>query len=88
MELYTSAIDVKIPDQIMGAMVTVIRLAIGGTASFVALLVLKTGMLEAFLSPKLLNSLYGFLVIAFVAGFSERWIVNVIQVISKEPEKK
>ena len=83
----SSPIDVKIPDQIMGAMITVIRLAIGGTASFIALLILKTEMLEALLSEKLLTGNFGFLVIAFIAGFSERWIVNVIQVISKEPEK-
>ena len=83
----TSSLEVKIPDQIMGAMITLIRLIIGGTASFVALLILRAGMLEDLLSARLLKSHLGFLVIAFIAGFSERWIIQVVQVISREPKK-
>jgi hypothetical protein len=84
--LTASSLDMKIPDQIMGAMITFIRLAIGGTAAFITLLLFKSGVLDAFLSEKLLKSQYGFFIAAFIAGFSERWIVNVVQVLSKEKE--
>ncbi|MBX2889619.1 MAG: hypothetical protein KF734_01705 [Saprospiraceae bacterium] len=82
--LTASSLDMKIPDQIMGAMITFIRLAIGGTAAFITLLLFKSGLLDAFLSQNLLGSQYGFFIVAFIAGFSERWIVNVMNVLSKD----
>jgi hypothetical protein len=85
--LTASSLDMKIPDQIMGAMITFIRLSIGGTAAFITLLLFKSGVLDAFLSDKLLKSQYGFFIAAFIAGFSERWIVNVVQVLAKEKEQ-
>jgi energy-converting hydrogenase Eha subunit C len=77
-------LDEKIPDQIIGSFVVWIRLAIGGAAAFVTILIGQSGLLASVFNEALLDAPYAYMIIAFVSGFSERLFVSVIQSITKE----
>jgi hypothetical protein len=82
----TTGLENKIPDQLMGSYMIIIRLAIGGTAAFIINILLQAGLLDNFFSGKLINSKYSYMAISFLSGISERWVFNIIKSITKEKE--
>lgn len=72
--LTRSSVDASIPQQVLASVVTWMRPAIGAGAALAAYLFLKAGLIPA-LKP---SSTVSALVIAFVAGFSERFITGAV----------
>ena len=89
--LTNESLDTKIPEQLLGIFVTILRLAIGSTAAFaafIALLLFHSNLFKSILSADLLSSPFAFSIIAFVSGFSERFIVNMMSIVSNEEKSK
>lgn len=73
------SIDSKIPDQVIGSFVTWMRPAIGAIAAVAAYIFLQTGIVDNIVGPVLKGSNEGMLAVAFVAGFSERIIMRMVE---------
>jgi len=84
----SSPVTNKIPEQMMGFFITIIRLAIGATAALISLMLINSDLLKKILSSELTGSPYSYVIVAFIAGFSERWVVNVIDKVSSEQKGK
>ena len=67
--------------------VTFIYLAIGATSAFIMLMLLKSHFLNSLFPKEVLNSPYIFIVISFLSGFSERWVVGILESATKRDEK-
>lgn len=85
--LTATPVNSKIPDHMVGFYITVIRLAIGATAALVALMLLNSTLLTNVFSEEFLTSPYSYIIIAFIAGFSERWVVSVIDLVANDKSK-
>jgi hypothetical protein len=83
--LTKSSVDEKIPQQMLGSVVTWMRPMMGAAAALVAYPLFKAGVLPAIISADPNSTLAAF-VVAFVAGFSERFIIGAVGAIL--PEKK
>jgi hypothetical protein len=71
--LTKSTVDVSIPQQTLGSVVTWMRPVMGAAAAVAAYLLFQAGAL-----PFATKSLLASFVIAFVAGFSERFIIGAV----------
>jgi predicted transcriptional regulator YdeE len=76
-------IEEKIPDLIIGIRITFLRPAIGIAAAIVSLFLIDAKVLSAILSSDLVKK-ENLSVIAFIAGFSERWIISVVDILGKK----
>lgn len=74
----------KIPDQLLSMAVTTFRFIIGASSAIIILLLFKSNFLSEQFSKPILESPVAYIVFSFVAGFSERWIVKMIGLVSKE----
>jgi hypothetical protein len=83
--LTKSSIDESIPQQVLGSVVTWMRPVMGAAAAVVAYLLLQGGALPPIIKVDANPTVAPF-VIAFLAGFSERFIVGAVEKIL--PEKK
>ncbi|MGZ5436200.1 MAG: hypothetical protein ACXWID_06920 [Pyrinomonadaceae bacterium] len=81
--LTRSSVDASIPQQVLASVVTWMRPAIGAGAALAAYLFLKAGLVPA-LKPA---STVSALVIAFVAGFSERFITGAVEDVVPNEKK-
>jgi hypothetical protein len=81
------SLDLKIPDQMLGIFITLIRLAIGSTSAIILLMLLQSGFLKEIFSDELRLNGYGFLVFSFLSGFSERWVVKILDSVATSSEK-
>jgi hypothetical protein len=86
--LSTTDLSLKIPDQLQGIYNTIIRLSIGGTSAFIVLMLYKSGILGNLFSEKILGSEYMYIVLSFLSGFSERWVMNLLSAVTKEKENQ
>lgn len=77
----------KIPDQLLSMTVTSFRFIIGASSAVIILLLFKSEFLSEQFSKTILKSPAAFIVFSFVAGFSERWIVKMIGLVTKENDK-
>ena len=73
----------KIPDLVIGIRVTWLRPIIGVAAAIVSLMIIDTDILTNIFSTGLVKSKNATL-IAFFAGFSERFIVSVVDILAKK----
>lgn len=83
----TTDMTVAIPDQLQGIYNIVIRLAVGATAGCVVFMLFISGILNGIFSASLFGAPFFFLVLSFIAGFSERWVVNMLTGIIKTGRK-
>ena len=81
--LTRSSVDATIPQQVLGSAVTWMRPAIGAGAALAAYLFLQAGLLPALKPVSTLTAL----VVAFVAGFSERFIAGAVEDIVPNEKK-
>lgn len=79
--LLRSTVDTSIPQQVLSSVVIWMRPAIGAATALAAYVFLKAGLVPAAIRP---NSTAAALVIAFVAGFSERFITGAVENIVPE----
>jgi hypothetical protein len=71
----------RIPEMISALRVTLMRLVIGPASAFVIYLVFKSGLFERIFEQDLENP-YSLLVISFVAGFTERLVMRVVEAVN------
>jgi hypothetical protein len=81
-------IGMKTPEILAGNFITFIHLAIGATSAFIMLMLLKSHFLNSLFPEKVLTSPYIYIVISFLSGFSERWVVGILESATKREEKK
>lgn len=80
------SINAKIPDQKIGGFVTWMRPAIGAAAAMAAYMLMKAGVMGNIITLDLTSDL-AILAIAFIAGFSERLVINTIGKVSDPNDK-
>jgi peptidoglycan biosynthesis protein MviN/MurJ (putative lipid II flippase) len=80
-------VSAKIPAQQIGSFLVWMRPAIGAAAALAAIALLGAGKQFKFLHEDLFKNPAAILVIAFVAGFSERFITGAIERISEQSSK-
>lgn len=86
--LLTAGVTAKIPAQQIGSFLAWMRPAIGAVAAMAAIVFLKAGIAIKIFSDDLLNKHpAAIFAVAFIAGFSERFITGAIERIS-EPSKE
>jgi 8-oxo-dGTP pyrophosphatase MutT (NUDIX family) len=85
--LLSTDVSAKIPAQQIGSFLVWMRPAIGAAAALVAIALLGAGKEFKFLDENLFKNPAAILVIAFVAGFSERFITGAIERISEQSSK-
>lgn len=81
--LTRSSVDATIPQQVLGSVVTWMRPAIGAGAALASYLFLTAGLISVLKPASTLTAL----VIAFVAGFSERFIAGAVEDIVPNEKK-
>ncbi|MFN8286469.1 MAG: hypothetical protein U0V74_06945 [Chitinophagales bacterium] len=81
-------VDQKIPEQLLSIFVTIIRLMIGATSALIVLMLFKSGVLKNILSDTLLSSVYAYIILAFLSGFSERWVVKILETVGTINDSK
>lgn len=81
--LTRSSVDVGIPDQMLASVETWMRPAIGAGAALAAYLFLKAGLVPAIKA----DSTVAALVVAFAAGFSERFITGAVKYVVPNENK-
>jgi hypothetical protein len=81
--LMASDVSAKIPAQLIGSFVVWMRPGIGAVAALVAFALIRGGFLDWL--PKNENAVW---VVAFAAGFSERFIVGAIDKVAPTDDKK
>jgi len=89
--LTSAPVTAKIPEHLMSGFIVFARMGIGATCAIVSLMLLRSGMLSNIISSKLYDDKennVGYIVIAFIAGFSERWIMRVIDKVSSDSKSK
>ncbi len=83
--IVSNSAELKIPEQLAGMYLFVIRISIGGTAALVSYLFFKSGLLDQVINKKILDENgFGYLIIAFIAGFSDTWVKKLINNFTKE----
>jgi hypothetical protein len=85
--LLSTDVSAKIPAQQIGSFLVWMRPAIGAAAALVAIVLLGAGQKFGFFSGDLIKNPAAILVIAFVAGFSERFSTGAIERISDHSSK-
>ncbi len=81
--LTKSSVNEKTPDQVLGAWITFLRPFIGAASALVANILLESKIISLLGGgEEVIN------VIAFVAGFSERYIINALENIVKPASNK
>jgi hypothetical protein len=78
----------KIPDQLLSMTVTVFRFIVGASSGIIILLFFKSDFLNGLFSSAILKAPITYMVFSFGAGFSERWVVKMIGLVTKEKEKE
>lgn len=73
----SSALKDKIPDQALGAVVTWMRPLIGGSAALMLFIFVEAGLKDLIKVPD--SEGFGIFAVAFIAGFSERLVLNVFE---------
>jgi hypothetical protein len=86
--LLTPNMESKIPELLLGVYVTVIRLMIGGTAAFILFMLFNSGFLDSMFNKDMLKSPFIYAVISFISGFSERWVVGILDSITKDKDQE
>ena len=86
--LTKGALAEKIPDQILGSVVTWMRPCIGAAAAVATYTFFHGKFLNNIIDFSSGTSLTTILSLAFIAGFSERFVINIIEKISTEEEDK
>lgn len=82
--LAKSSVDANIPQQVLGSVVTWMRPVMGAAAAVAAYQLFQAGLLSTIIQPGPNPTLLSF-VIAFIAGFSERFIIGPIEkILTKE----
>jgi hypothetical protein len=84
--LTNRSVEAKIPDQILGSFVTWMRPAIGATAAVAAYVFSQAGLLAGIFKGDF-QKIPLILSIAFIAGFSERLVINAIGKVSGDENK-
>ena len=77
----------KIPDQLLSMTITLFRFIIGASAAIIIFLLFESRFLNEQFSKAILQSPVTYIVFSFVAGFSERWVVQMIGLVTKEKEQ-
>jgi hypothetical protein len=85
--LTKSSLRVKIPDQVITNYVTSLRSLIGAAAGLAAYAFLQANVFENVISTTVTGSTAGMLAVAFIAGFSERFVIKAVTDLPA-PEKK
>ena len=67
--------------------ITFIHLAIGATSAFIMLMLVKSHFLNSLFPKDVLTSPYIYIVISFLSGFSERWVVGLLESATKKDDK-
>ncbi len=84
----TTDIELAIPDQLQGIYNIIIRLGIGATAACVVSMLFLSGILKGTFSEHLHRpETYFYLVLAFASGFSERWVLNLLNGLTRSEGK-
>lgn len=78
----------KVPDQLLSMTVTAFRFIIGASAAIIVLLLFRSKFLNDQFSKAIMESPITYIVFSFVAGFSERWVVKMLGLVTKEKEKE
>jgi ADP-ribose pyrophosphatase YjhB (NUDIX family) len=76
----------RIPELVLNARVTLLRLLMGPASAIVIYFAMRTELSRNIF--KFADTGYIFFVVAFVAGFSERLLLKVIRAVDPEPEEK
>ena len=74
-------LEQKIYEQLLSFFVTIIRLTVGAASALIAVFLLKAGVLDGILNSRLLNSVYAYIILAFIAGFLERWVLSILKIV-------
>ena len=82
--LTASKVKGKIPDQVLGSVVTWVRPVVGSIAAVATYFFFKAGFLDSIFSTSITSKDVGIYSVAFASGFSERIIVNVMANISED----
>jgi hypothetical protein len=77
----------KIPEQLLGMIVTAIRFLIGASAGIITLILYESGFLSEIFAKNMLGAPIMYIVLSFVAGFSERWFVSLLGLVTNEKGK-
>jgi len=85
--LTKSSLGEKIPDRVIGTSVTGLRALIGAAAALAAYAFLEADIFQNVISSSVTESSAGIMAIAFIAGFSERFVIKAISDLPA-PEKK
>jgi len=85
--LTKSSLGERIPDRVIGTSVTGLRALIGAAAALAAYAFLEADIFQNVISPSVTESSAGIMAIAFIAGFSERFVIKAISNLPA-PEKK
>lgn len=75
-----------IPDTVFAGAVTAFRPILGGAAAAVTFVFLKAGLLD-FLTEGVAENVWLVASFAFLAGFSERWFLGIIDKLTKDREE-
>lgn len=81
--LTSKPLDEKIPDLVIGIRVTWLRPIIGIAAAIISLMIIDTDVLKSIFSASLVKP-ENATIFAFFAGFSERFIVSVVDILAKK----
>ena len=77
----------KIPEQLLSMTITLFRFIVGASAAIIIFLLFESHFLNEQFSKAILQSPVTYIVFSFVAGFSERWVVQMIGLVTKEKDK-
>ncbi len=81
-------LEQKIYEQLLSFFVTVIRLTIGAASALIVVFLLKAGVLDGILNAHLISTVYAYIILAFISGFSERWVVKLLETVGTISEPK
>lgn len=84
-----NTLQAKVPELAVQTWINVFRIIVGGAAAIFVFTVMQAQLVEALLPSQLINmiknnSKAAFLVVAFVAGFSERLVLKRVEIVTKE----
>jgi hypothetical protein len=86
--LTKSSLGDKIPDQVISVFVTGLRSLIGASAALASYAFLNAKILDTVISSAITGSEAGIFAVAFIAGFSERFVIKAISDLPHPGEKE
>lgn len=86
--LTKSSLGDKIPDQVISVFITGLRSLIGASAALASYAFLNAKILDNVISSTVTESFAGLLAVAFIAGFSERFVIKAISELPRPEEQK